>query len=200
MDLESLGSWPPTLYICPKTKFPGTAPNRRIWDRYFYDWCCNGGSMLCPGRTGGKLQMKRSSLRDNQPVEVGDFGIGALSINLEESIEYTSSKWKQYQIMLTCNRLDLESLAILTYYAQKLPGRWSLNGTDAECCTLRCFQRSKGHITVAQLFENKCKYCSLGGLQRWYLGTWTPLRSLLGDKRISLKGKVVGCWKFVAAN
>ena len=45
--------------------------------------------LLCPGRTSGKLQMNRLSLRINQlKLETSK----ELSIILEESIEYTSNE------------------------------------------------------------------------------------------------------------
>ena len=56
--------------------------------------------------------MNRLSLRNNRlKLETS----GELLIILEESREeYTSSEWKHNRKMSTCNRLDLESLRILT--------------------------------------------------------------------------------------
>ena len=61
----------------------------------------------CSGRTGGWLQMKRSSLRNNRlKFETS----GELPIILGESIdEYTSNEWKRNRKMSTCNQpLDLD--------------------------------------------------------------------------------------------
>jgi hypothetical protein len=64
---------------------------------------------LCPGRTGGSLQMNRLSFRNNQlKLETSR----ELPFILEESIEeYTSTEESSKTgRCLTCNRLDLESL------------------------------------------------------------------------------------------
>ena len=60
---------------------------------------------------------------------------GDLSIILEESMEYTSSEWKQNRMMSTCNRSDLESLGSwTTVYGHKLPRHWS----RTQCSSLKC--------------------------------------------------------------
>ena len=74
------------LIKCSGTKVLSTHLNFQptiIGSTYYCSWD------LCPGKTGGQLQMNWLSLRNKQlKLET----LGKLHINLEESVEYTSNE------------------------------------------------------------------------------------------------------------
>ena len=75
---------------------------------------------LCPGRTGGWLQLNWPSLKNNwSKLETS----GELRIILEESMgEYTSNEESKTGRCPTCNRLDLESRGSWPTMPKHFPG------------------------------------------------------------------------------
>jgi hypothetical protein len=113
---------------------------------------------LCPGRTGGELQMNRLSSRTNRLKLKTSGNLPMLVFFEEESIqECTSNEWKQNRKMSTCNRLDVGLLGSWSSMPKNFPGIAWNHG----CCSY-----------ISSMAWNHYKHISLRKIHLHHWKTW----------------------------